>query len=261
MKVMGLYRYLAYRKPQKYMLMKTLFELTKLIGALSKRSMLPLKWRGITMLLSMNDESIRECFEYTFGLGIYELEKDFSPKKGWVVVDVGAHHGFYAIKAAKAVSSSGKVIAIEPHPDNFRRLMINVSLNKIKNVIPIKAICADSCGQGRLYVHPHLSVMHSIVFPQQNSITVKQVTLDALLESLGVERVDILKLDVEGAEIKVLRGASNLLRRKKILRIVAELHSDALLKCFMKMLKRHHFHIKAYPIGHVWLAYASLCYK
>lgn len=259
----NLRRYLTYRAPPqnfpKYLAYKSIiaewiFLLAKILHISSKTLV---RWREFIVLVEpVNDVNIKECFIDIFGLGCYELVNDFSPQKGWSVVDVGAHYGFYTVKAAKAVNSIGKVLAIEAHPHNFRKLLFNVKINDLKNVICVNAISSDREGVGELYIHQQ-SGEHSIVFPSNKVMRIKQVTLDTLTHSLNFEHIDLLKIDVEGAEVKVLKGARKLLKNKRIHRIVAEVHTPSLLYEFLMMLRRYNFSYKVFPWRTNWLIYAK----
>jgi predicted RNA methylase len=66
-----------------------------------------------------------------------EIIEHFSPKKGDIVIDVGAHMGRYTIIASKRVGENGKVVAIEAHPGNYEMLKRNIKLNKLTNIIPL----------------------------------------------------------------------------------------------------------------------------
>lgn len=83
-------------------------------------------------------------------LGSDELVEGFSPQKGDVVVDIGAHHGIYAIKAAK---QGARVIAFEPDPSNFKILNANIAANNLTNVEPINIAISDTNGSLTLFMH------------------------------------------------------------------------------------------------------------
>jgi FkbM family methyltransferase len=220
--------------------------------------MLPLRLNGVTYLISSEDDAnLKQLLSTFLPPGMYEVINDFCPQEGWKVVDVGAHHGFYAIRAARSVGNSGKVIAIEPCPKNFERLVLNVKANRLNNVICIKSLVSDSNGYGVLYIHP-VSYMHSTVIPSKNFIIVKQVTLDSLLSRLGISYVDLVKIDVEGAEVKVIKGALRYLNEGRILRIVAEVHSRMLLQQYINLLESR-FVLRVFPLvpSNLWIVYAK----
>ena len=154
-------------------------------------------------------------FCYLKDMEAIDPRKTFFP----VVVDVGANVGDFTLAVA---SSSGKVIAIEPGRENFKSLVMNIAENDVKNVIPVQA-AAHSCREALV-----LSGMDSMLHVIGSGLgeIAQGVPLDQVLEELGTEHVDVLKLDVQGHEEKVLRGMAGTLERKRIQLIVVEAHTS-----------------------------------
>jgi FkbM family methyltransferase len=151
--------------------------------------------------------------------GIYDKYK---PTKGQVVVDAGAHIGIYTVRVSKEVGNNGTILAIEPHPTNFECLQKSLGLNKCENVIPVNAAMASSCGEITLWLSDQ-SVGHSIKLRRSNSsLSVRSVTLDQLMEDFELTTIHLLKIDVEGATLDVLKGAEKTLRVHKP-KIIAEI--------------------------------------
>ncbi len=132
-------------------------------------------------------------------------------KSGDTFVDVGAHIGKYTVFASKIVGPKGRVISIEAHPRNFQILKRNVELNKLKNVSLVNCACLDK-NEKILFYEGNQSGMHSAVRPTKKSINVQARMLDRILEDAKVRGIDGLKIDVEGAELNVLKGASHILK-------------------------------------------------
>lgn len=133
------------------------------------------------------------------------------------VVDVGANVGLYALKAARLVGPKGRVIALEPGAEAFEQLRRNLRLNAFGWVEALKQAASDRDGE---------AVLHHVPLgddPQAYSLVAhagaeagEQVTtqrLDTLARMLGLSRLDVLKIDVEGGEPLVLAGASDVLAR------------------------------------------------
>jgi len=155
-------------------------------------------------------------------------DRFFTPQLGNIVVDAGAHIGIYALKAANEVGVDGRVIAIEPEEKNYELLTTNIRINKHKNINPIKSALSDFEGKARFFIKAQ-SVSHSLIgktwiTPIVDSTEVTVTTLDGLLDKLGITKVDILKINVEGAELKLLKGSRKLLEKGKISKIVATTH-------------------------------------
>lgn len=157
-----------------------------------------------------------------------------------IIVDVGAHVGFFTVKAATK-AKKGIVIAIEPHPENFRKLLINIKLNNLNNVIPLNLALWDRQGTLKLY-NFNLSGIYSVVYPGRQFTLVKANTLDNVLKSLGIDQVDLVKIDVEGAELKVLKGATASLKRR-IRSLILEAHSSYAVFSVAKLLKKYNFKV------------------
>jgi FkbM family methyltransferase len=151
-----------------------------------------------------------------------------TPKPGNVVVDAGAHIGVYALKTAKEVGESGQVIAIEPEKENFKLLSKNIRINKHQNITPIKIALSDFQGKANFFIkarsRSHSLVGKTWITPIVDMTETAVTTLDELLNKLGVMKVDLLKLNVEGAEMEVLKGSRELLANGRISRIVTTPH-------------------------------------
>ncbi len=127
--------------------------------------------------------------------------------KGMTVVDVGANIGWFTLLSASIIGTSGTVIAYEPEPDAFSLLSKSVKLNEFANVKAIQKCVADSTRSMELYLATQNLGGHSIVSQVGNSsITVNSVTLDETLSGMGINRIDIMKIDAEGAEPQVIKG-------------------------------------------------------
>lgn len=152
-------------------------------------------------------------------LGVYEPYQVSlfaeSIKSGMTVVDIGANIGLYSILAGTRVGPGGHVLAFEPEPHNAAFLKKNIDSNGLADtVIPIPAALADREGESLLHLHATNKGRHSLVDYQETdtSIAVRTTTLDSYVHTHNVGRVDIIKIDVEGAEGFVLDGMRETLR-------------------------------------------------
>lgn len=110
----------------------------------------------------------------------------------------------------------GKVIALEPDPENFERLKQNIFLNHLKNVTPLNLALSDHAGQARLYHNQHNTGGYCLS-PDDNSldsVEVRLSTLDDVVHSLGLIP-DLIKIDVEGHTVPALNGAKDILNRHR----------------------------------------------
>jgi len=128
-------------------------------------------------------------------------------------VDAGACYGLYTLAAAKIVGEAGCVIAFEPASRAFRVLRKNVTLNSLANVLAYPLALTANNGKALLFRHPNvgcdsLGRDHSFTDSAEEVVT---ESLDSVLGELSVNQVDVIKMDVQGAEELVLRGASKIL--------------------------------------------------
>lgn len=155
--------------------------------------------------------------------GAYESEEvalfERTLQPGMVVVDAGANVGVYAFVAARSVGPQGQVIAFEPDPESANLLALGVAANGFTNVTLVERALAATSGEAELFRlpgHPGLtSLSRSNARGSAAHVTIARTTLDAELESRRLDRVDVVKLDVQGAELDTLRGARRTLARHR----------------------------------------------
>lgn len=154
-------------------------------------------------------------------------------RRGGEMIDVGAFIGLYALGAAVRVGPAGRVIAIEASPPSARRLRANVRANRLGGVIRVvEAVCSDRPGElVSFYASQDGGMTDSAVAgddPGLSALRLPTITIDALVRDLDL-RPDVIKIDVEGYEDLVLRGASDTLRRFHPV-VFVECHPDQLAK-------------------------------
>jgi FkbM family methyltransferase len=145
---------------------------------------------------------------------------------GQVFLDIGANAGYFSLLASHCVGESGKVLAVEPNPAVAKQLRQNTQRNGLINVAIAEAACSDSIEVRNLYVsnayNTGLSSLSRDNLAWTKSVKVTCTTVDVLVEEYGLDRVDLVKIDVEGAELQVLRGMTTVLKRLRP-RIIIEL--------------------------------------
>ena len=174
-------------------------------------------------------------------------------KEGMTVVDVGANVGYYTLLAARLVGEKGKVFAFEPSSDNFALLKRNVEENGYKNVVLVPKAVSDRSAKARLLIDRASSGSHSLSASRGGAdfVDVETVSLDEYFAG-GLERIDVLKIDAEGAEMAILNGMGRLLERNTNLTLLTEFSPGAIREfgCspeeYIWRLKSHEFQI--YPI-------------
>lgn len=184
------------------------------------------------------------------------FKREFSKmSKGWTVIDVGAQYGYYAIKAAHQVGNEGKVLAIEAHPRIYQVLRMNMKLYGLTgSIIPIWKAAGKEKGRTTLYesispggasIVSRAHVLSSkldrnrlyswLEFAKSGALfkiirerfvptrfIVPVDTIDAITKKFNM-KVDLIKIDVEGAELDVLIGSHRVLERDRPILLV-EVH-------------------------------------
>ncbi len=177
---------------------------------------------GVTMLLDPHDVVSREILMTGhWEPQTWQVMEPHVPVGG-TFVDVGAHIGWYSLKAAKAVGPRGRVIAVEPDRDTLRKLRANIRASGVEAIVLVVPVaCYDSETTLPFYSAPAANTGESSLYldaaSQGGPITaeyrVRARRLDDILREIGVTRVDALKIDVERAEVHVLKGAADTLDR------------------------------------------------
>jgi len=196
----------------------------KLKKAMWKRCKHPcvIRWlNGLRVYVYPGDET--SCTLFLSGL--YEpnefwwLSNYLMP--GETFIDIGANMGLYALFAAKKVGPCGTVVAIEPSSREFAKLKANVELNELSNVRVLRVATSNHSGEADLLVaeeaHSGHNTLGDFGYPimAQRKERIRAMRLDEIVRELRLTRVDVVKIDVEGAEYATLHGAADALERFK----------------------------------------------
>jgi FkbM family methyltransferase len=166
------------------------------------------RWAGLA------DKYLRDAADYWFHV--------YRPCPGDLIVDIGAGRGEDVFAFSRAVGPGGRVIAIEPHPVSFRALEKFCALNRLSNVTALNYACTD--GPAHLQIET-LPVWESNYVraggPSPTSYAVEGLPCDSLVAGRGLERIDFLKMNIEGAERMALPGCRAMLARTRFACIAA----------------------------------------
>jgi FkbM family methyltransferase len=149
---------------------------------------------------------------------------------GGTFVDVGANWGYFTLVAAHAVGPGGRVVALEPDPRVHAELRANVARNGIRTVTVLPVAASDRAGEavlaGYAEADRNRGVSSLVAAPagEAAAFPVRTAPLDDVLDGLGIGPVDLVKIDVEGAEELVLRGMARGMAEGRYRRILVELH-------------------------------------
>ncbi len=185
--------------------------------------------QGSKMFLDTNDSLNLSI------LGVYgELDTKIIKKQlneNDIVIDVGANIGYYTLLSAKSVGNAGRVFAFEPEPENFKLLQKNIKVNNYKNTITENYAVSNTNGKISLFLAKNGIVGHRIYDSDDcsDSILVNKITLDDYFTKLNLlDKINFVKIDVEGFEFGVLKGMVKIIEKSKNLKLFVEFNRISL---------------------------------
>ncbi len=212
---------------------------------------------GCKMVLVPNDQGI------STELSVFKKHEPLTTKiisntlkKGMVCLDVGSNIGYYVLLERKIIGDEGKIIAIEPSPQNFKYLQKNIELQNVKNITSFNFAGGEKDGTVTFFVNNKSNGCKVIpegetpAHPSRGTlIKVPVKRLDDFIDELGLDRVDFLRMDVEGYELHIFRGLVNTLKKFKPI-ISIELHKRQLgiegTKEFFKLMKDLDYEVESF---------------
>ncbi len=191
-----------------------------------KRFFKPLNlFHGITQKVKFNNKYLIVHIDDWIQQNIYflgEYEKaelkilDKYLTNNSVFIDIGANFGLYSIYASRFIGINGQIISFEPFENNFNSLITNIKINNLSNIKAEKIAIGETNGTTELYYDEQEKNlgMVSVKF-LKNSIheKVKKVSLDSYFKNNPVNKIDLIKIDIEGYEYNALLGMRDLLKK------------------------------------------------
>lgn len=178
--------------------------------------------QGSLMILDLSDKGIHKDL-YLNGIREPQATRYLQSilESEWVVVDIGANIGYYALQEARVVQ---KVIALEPTPASFKVLETNIDLNSYDNIEAHELAIGDCVGEVAFEISRACNWNSVAPLRRKGTLSVRMETLDRLLDG---HKVDFVRMDVEGYEMNALKGMKGVLRYNKP-RMFIEVHRDKL---------------------------------
>jgi FkbM family methyltransferase len=165
-------------------------------------------------------------------------------KKGQVLFDIGANVGFYTVLGSRLVGAEGKVLAFEPVARNLAYLYRHIAMNKLRNVMIVSAACSETVSLALFTAGANNAMGHLAGEGERGSVSlVPTVSVDALVQRTGIAP-HVMKIDVEGAELSVLKGARTTLQKHGPA-VFLSTHSDKLRTDCLAYLKGCGFRYEA----------------
>jgi len=198
-----------------------IISLGRFVRSLSKSNIVEIE--GRKMFTQNNDGLALSIFK------IYEPNQTKIVKKyvheGDVVIDVGAHVGYYTLLMAQLVGKNGKVYSFEPDPVNFELLKKSVEINGFENVVLIQKAVSDTTEKIKLFLGDNDSAINRIYDAKlgdaKKSIDVESVTIDEYFKE-NDKLFNFIKIDSEGSEAKIINGMEKFLTKNRKLIMMTE---------------------------------------
>lgn len=205
---------------------------------------------GIIFLARIGYEDLVR-FLFSHVLAKWEPINEIDIDSNQIFIDIGANVGYYSLKFSSIIGKDGKIIAIEPDPDTFDILNKNYQLNNFQNIESLNLAISEKDGFLNLFRNEKHSGTSSLFSNSNNddSIKIPTKTLDNLLEN-RFNKIDLIKIDTEGSELSILKGATNILKITN--KILIELHEKILIKNnqdpqeIIQILKNNNFEITTF---------------
>lgn len=251
-----LVRLVTFFRPHRFVLRFYLSSFFKSLGSSSGSTLVNVaNGYGVNLKMALQVTGKSHPLEtfYWLGFGELAIQRQFAKviKKSFIVYDIGAYIGFHSLIAGRLAGPLGKVYCFEPFPKNNERLKLHILLNKMQDrVFCIPKAVTDKAGKAICHYRGHDTMYYFTNIDcsgEYNSAiggpVVETISLDEFIFQEGHPAPNLIKIDVEGGELKVLLGAQRLLREFKP-SIICEIHSIELARQVYEELKRLGYRFK-----------------
>ena len=182
---------------------------------------------GFKMSLTLDKQVDKEIF-----MGIFESDtQNFYAgilQSGMIVFDIGANKGLYSLIAAAKIGKEGEIYSFEPAPKAHDSLLDNIKLNNYYNIFPFKLGVSDKQGEIIFNIcedDAYNSIGNNPLKPVKEQQIIKTTSIDNFCKEYNINRIDLLKIDTEGAEELVLKGGEKVLNNDNGPLIICEYNS------------------------------------
>ncbi|MCK4665630.1 FkbM family methyltransferase [Candidatus Dependentiae bacterium] len=184
---------------------------------------------------------------HSYWLGFFEKEiQDIFKsilKKGDIFFDIGAHVGFFSVLASRIIGNDGKVFAFEPYPRNICYLKEHININHLKNIQVYEDAVMDKVGEMYFQIDTDRAKAQGKV-ADSGDFKIKTVSLDSLYQEGKIPLPNSMKIDVEGGEVLVIKGAISILKEAKPI-IILSTHGEEVHKKSLTLLKELGYSFKS----------------
>jgi FkbM family methyltransferase len=169
----------------------------------------------------------------------------YQPRRDHVVMDVGAHMGFFTLKIARKVA---RVIAVEPDPTNFEYLRRNVNANGLGGKVAVVNLALGEKERRIFLDRDGYGFGRTKTTSVKTGVSVRMTTIDRLVDRAQLDRLDVIKIDTEGSELEILKSATATLRRYKPDLLLAAYHFDHEFVHLARFLKSLGYAVSCYSV-------------
>ncbi len=200
---------------------KLIISIGRIIHSFSKSNFVEIEGRK---MFTQNNDGLALSIFKIYEPNQTEIVKKYV-RKGDIVIDIGAHVGYYTLLMAQLVGENGKVYSFEPDPVNFQLLKKSVEINGFENVILIQKAVSNITNKVKLFLGDDDSAINRIYDAKlgdaKESIDVESITIDEYFKE-NDELINFIKIDSEGSEVKIVNGMKQFLSRNKELVMMTE---------------------------------------
>lgn len=186
-----------------------------------------LKIHDYEMYVDLNDEGISKDLYNIKGREFFSsqyVSRIIQPDE--IILDIGANIGYYALMEG-SLARSGKVYALEPIVSNYDLLLRNIALNQYKNITPYRYAIGDQNGEGEMYVYDKCNWCSFTKTEETQiigTISVPILTIDTFVDNYMEECPTFIRMDVEGYENSIFKGAKQTVKKSQNLKLCIEIH-------------------------------------
>ena len=200
---------------------KLIISIGRIIHSFSKSDFVEIEGRK---MFTQNNDGLALSIFKIYEPNQTEIVKKYV-RKGDIVIDIGAHVGYYTLLMAQLVGKNGKVYSFEPDPVNFQLLKKSVEINGFENVVLIQKAVSNITDKVKLFLGDDDSAINRIYDAKlgdtKESIDVESITIDEYFKE-NDELINFIKIDSEGSEVKIVNGMKQFLSRNKELVMMTE---------------------------------------
>lgn len=181
---------------------------------------------GITLEIFLSSQMDTSYFSKDFIKNNLILEEIYKLNEGQNFIDIGANIGYYSLLASKVIGKIGRVYSFEHSFREYKRLLKNIEINNCSNIIPLNIALSDTSSEIEFSVAKGHTGLNSMIIADKSVVKSTQIIrtmrLDAILNSEN-KKFQLVKIDVEGAELLILKGMANMLKEHLIEKLVIEI--------------------------------------